>query len=188
MVTVSHVYESATQGFARRLAKVGDEHWDSPTPCTDWTVRMLVGHVLDEQLWVPPLVDGESIADVGDRFAGDQIGTDAMAAWARACDDVATRLAQDGIESRTVGLSYGESPALDYVQEVAIDTVIHTWDLARAIGADDALDAELVTLALAELAPKVDAFRAGGAFGPEVHVPPDVSDQTRLLAILGRRA
>ena len=55
--------------------------WAAPTPCTDWTVRDLVNHLTVEHLWVPPLLEGRTVAEVGDRFDGDVLGDDPAAAW-----------------------------------------------------------------------------------------------------------
>jgi uncharacterized protein (TIGR03086 family) len=68
---------------------------------------------------------------------------------------------------------------------MAIDSVIHAWDLARAIGADEALDPELVDFAFDELRQVAESWRAGGAFGP-VREPTDASNQAKLLALTGR--
>lgn len=186
MTELTAYYQRAADGFAARLALVADADWALGTPCTEWSVRDLVAHVLDEQLWIPPLVGGATIAEVGDRFAGDEIGTDASRSWARAQVAVLEAFAPDGAEARTVGLSFGEATAAEYGWQVAVDTLIHTWDLARAIGADEELPVDDVRRALDELAPLVDSWRAAGVFGPVVEVGPDADDETRLLALVGR--
>src|SRR6202035_5808336 len=79
----------------------------------------------------------------------------------------------------TAHLSFGDLPAGEYVQQMALDSVIHSWDLARGIGADEALDPELVDLCYADLQGSADAWRAAGVFGPE-KAPSDDSTQARL--------
>ncbi len=186
MSELTEPYRRAADGFARRLAQVSGTQWGSPTPCSEWSVRDLVAHVLDEQLWIPPLVAGETIAEVGDRFGGDQIGDDAAASWSAAQTAVLSTLAEDGVEARMVGLSYGVTTAADYVSQVTVDTLVHTWDLARAIGADERLDVDGVSAAIDAVAPTVDTWRSSGLFGPAVPVAADADPQTRLLALLGR--
>jgi uncharacterized protein (TIGR03086 family) len=68
---------------------------------------------------------------------------------------------------------------------MAIDSVIHSWDLARAVGADETLDPELVDFAYAALRESAEDWRSGGAFGPAKQ-PADDSPQSRLLALTGR--
>ena len=85
-------------------------------------------------------------------------------------------------------LSYGDVPAEDYLTQLTGDFVVHAWDLARGIGADDRLDPELVTFVYDTAEPMADAFAASGMFAPRVDVSEDADAQTRLLALFGRRA
>ncbi len=57
--------------FAELVAGVGPGQWQDGTSCSQWDVRTLVHHLLYEQRWVPPLLDGLTIGQVGDRFEGD---------------------------------------------------------------------------------------------------------------------
>ncbi|MDQ3982051.1 MAG: TIGR03086 family protein, partial [Actinomycetota bacterium] len=59
---------------------------------------------------------------------------------------------------------------------------------ARAIGADESLDPELVRFAYDELVPQFEQWRQAGAFGDRVDVPDDADLQTKLLAEAGRKA
>ncbi|HEY2643147.1 MAG TPA: maleylpyruvate isomerase N-terminal domain-containing protein [Galbitalea sp.] len=54
----------AHEEFGRRLEAVTD--WHAPTPDTDWDVADLAIHVIREQQWVPLLLDGKTIEEVGD--------------------------------------------------------------------------------------------------------------------------
>ena len=57
------------RGAAGRLRRhlrgeVGDDQWGSPTPdAAVGRARALVAHVVDEQLWAPPLLAGRTIED-----------------------------------------------------------------------------------------------------------------------------
>ncbi len=68
------------------------------------------------------------------------------------------------------------------------DHLIHAWDLARAIGADERLDPELVDACAAWFAPVEEAYRGAGAIAGRPPVPDGADAQTRLLAMFGRRA
>ena len=83
-------------------------------------------------------------------------------------------------------LSFGDFAGSEYLGQVISDVVVHSWDLARAIGADDRLDPALVAFVDEFLSPQIDAWRAAGAFGPAVDVGADANDQDRLLAQTGR--
>src|SRR2546427_12764915 len=52
----------AINGFGQRLNVVDSAQWKAVTPCEAWDVRTLVNHVVGELLWVPPLLEGKTIA------------------------------------------------------------------------------------------------------------------------------
>lgn len=176
----------AMDGFEQRLHTVDATRWNAPTPCGEWDVRTLVNHVVAELLWVPPLLDGKTIAEVGDRFEGDILSDDPLAAWTSAATAAQAAASQPGTQKRTVHLSFGDFPGTEYLSQVTSDVVIHSWDLARAVGAVDRLHPRLVEFVDGFLSPQVDAWRSAGAFGPAVEIGPDVNAQDRLLAQTGR--
>lgn len=180
-------YRRAVEAFGARVHSVADDQWSAPTPCTDWVVRDLVNHVVNENLWVPPLLEGQTMEEVGDRFEGDVLGEDPTSAWRQAAEDALAAAGDEGAMERSVNLSGGGSSARDYIAEVATDHVIHAWDLSVALSQSDALDEELVEAAYSVIEPQVEAWRAGGAFGDEVEVPPGADRQSMLLALAGRR-
>jgi uncharacterized protein (TIGR03086 family) len=178
----------AVDGLARRLSDVRSDQWDQPTPCADWDVRTLLHHVVGEFLWMPPLLAGQTIAEVGDRFDGDILGERPQEAASAAAAEALQAAGEPGALERTVHLSFGDVPGGDYLNQVTSDVVIHTWDLARAVGGDEHLDEALVAEVTAYLLPQVDGWRAAGAFGPAVEVAAGADPQTTLLAATGRSA
>ena len=180
-------FTAATAEFDRRVRAIGPQQWHNPTPCTEWDVRDLVNHLVVEQLWAPPLLSGATIAEVGDRFDGDQLGEDPVAAWEAASAAAREAFAAPGALQRTVQLSSGPRPAESYCQEMTVDLAVHAWDLARAIGADDRLDDQLVSHLLAFIEPQAEQLAGTGLFAPPIAVDQDADPQTRLLAVLGRR-
>lgn len=181
-------YATALAEFDRRVELIRPEQWHDPTPCAEWDVRALVDHLVTEQLWVPPLLDGATIADLGDRFDGDRLGDDPVAAWKSAAAAAREAFAAPGALHRPVELSYGRRPADGYCQEMTLDLAVHAWDLARGIGADDHLDEELVRGVLRFVQPQAEQLAGTGLFAAPVEVSDDADPQTRLLALLGRRA
>lgn len=186
MSELIQLFERAIDGFAKHVHEVADTQWHDPTPDTEWDVRMLTNHVTVEQLWVPPLIEGLSIGDIGDRFDGDQLGDDPIATWDAAAS-ASLQSFRSGLD-RIVSLSSGDKPAADYCWEMTTDALIHSWDLARGIGADDTLDPELSALVYERTLPIAEQLQETGLFAPPVPVPEDSSLQVRLLAIFGRNA
>ena len=70
---------------------------------------------------------------------------------------------------------------------ICADLVVHQWDLARATGQDESLDADEVARVHADLLPADEMMRGPGAFGPKVDVADDADGQTKLLCFLGRQ-
>lgn len=181
-------HRKAVEGFDARVRAVGDGQWGDPTPCAEWDVRDLVNHLVYEQLWVPPLLAGATVEEVGDRYEGDQLGDDPVGAWERAAAAALDAVAAPGALDGEVHLSYGERDAEGYLLELTSDLVVHTWDLARAVGADETLDPGLVRLVHDYSEPQIEHMAASGLFDPPVAVDADADPQTRLLALFGRRA
>ena len=202
------LYRLCADEFAARARRIGDR-WDAPTPCAGWDVRALVRHVVEEELWAPPLLAGATIADVGDRFAGDQVGRgdeagahgstgpsrsespgvvtpvdDPLGAFERA--HTAALTAVDEAPDRDVHLSFGDTPRAEYTLQLAADHLVHAWDLARALGEDDTLDAGAVEAVREWFASMEDAYRGAGVIGDRVPVDPGADPQTVLLAMFGR--
>ena len=177
--------------FAALVAGVGLQQWHDGTPCSEWDVRTLVHHLLYEQRWVPPLLEGLTIEQVGGRFEGDLLGQDATA-WpgllASSIEEAHASVARSGALDRTVHLSFGDASGQEYVLQMTIDLAIHGWDLARAIGQDDTLDPDAVALLLPWTEANADLVAESGVFGPRIDSGPDAPDDVRLLGLLGRRA
>ena len=135
----------------------------------------------------PPIVAGRTVADGGDAFHGDQLGADPVAAWDEAAAASGAAFAEPGALQRTVHLSYGDRPAEGYCAELTADLLVHSWDLARGIGADDTPDSGLVDFVYEQFAPHAQALAQSGLFAPSVEVAEDADRQTKLLALTGRQ-
>ncbi len=171
-----------------RVQQIRGEQWSASTPCTEWDVRALVNHLVNEDKWVTPLLDGKTIAEVGDEFDGDLLGDDPKGAWEAAADEARQAASRDGAEEKTVHVSYGDISGRRYITELLSDHVIHAWDLARGINGDEKLDPELVDFVYETMKPHEQALRASGVYGERVDVPDGADTQTKLLALVGRKA
>ena len=182
------LYVRATDVFDTRVRAVRPDQWGNATPCTEWNVRQLVNHVAVEDLWVPPLLAGKTIADVGDAYDGDQLGDDPAAGWSRALAGAKQAVLEPGAADRTVHLSYGDERAGEYLLQLFADHLIHGWDLARAIDGDTELPTDLVDECTKYFARMEETYRKIGAIAARVDVPAGADAQTRLLATFGRNA
>ena len=180
-------HRSAMRQFDSRVSSIKETQWDNDTPDTDWNVRSLVSHLVHEQLWAPPLMDGRTIADVGDEFEGDVLGADPKSAWKSAAAAARAAFERPGAMDREVHLSFGTVPAPVYVGQMTMDLLVHAWDLAKAIGADEQMPNDLVTAVLDEVKQQAGNLQASGLFAPPIPVPGCTDDLTELLALLGRQ-
>lgn len=180
------LHRRAVEGFDRNVQAVRDDQWSEPTPCSNWSVRDLVNHIVNEDRWTPELLAKKTIEDVGNRFDGDLLGDDPKGSWENASKEALNAVQAEGALEGVVNVSWGQIPATEYVGQLFLDHLVHGWDLASAIGADTKLDPELVEACYAEAKEQEELIRASGAFGSQVDIPEDASTQTKLLALLGR--
>jgi len=181
------MFRAAVAEFGSRVQQIGDHQWAAATPDEGWAVRDLMNHVVGEDLWAPPLLAGSTIAEIGSRFDGDVLGADPRAAWAAASAEAVRAAEADGAMDRIVHLSFGDFPGREYTLQLLADHLIHAWDLARAIGADERLDPELVTSCASWFEAVEDAYRSAGAIAARPPVPDGADPQTVLLARFGRQ-
>src|SRR5580698_7625387 len=90
-------YRTIATGFTTRLEGVAADGWTSATPCSDWTVRDLVVHVVDAHRRVMAELEGSSPVTVGP-------DSELRAAWSEATGEVSAAL---GDERATQELDYG---------------------------------------------------------------------------------
>ena len=178
----------AAARFDELVAGIREPQWNDPTPCPGWTVRTLVNHVAVEDLWAAELLAGRTIAEVGDRLDGDQLGAVPLDRWHEAMRGALAAAGAPGAMADTVHLSFGDVPGSEYAMQLFADHLVHGWDLAVALGAPAALDPDDAGAALAWFAEREDAYRAAGMIGPHLPAPPDADAGTRLLAAFGRTA
>ena len=136
-------YRRSVEFWKETLQGVNGE-WSAPTPCTDWDVRALVNHVVGEDRWTRPLVEGMTIAEVGDALDGDLLGDDAESSALAAADDALSAVAERLPAGGKVHLSYGEEDIEEYISQLVADHLIHGWDLAAATGQSRDLDSGVV--------------------------------------------
>jgi uncharacterized protein (TIGR03086 family) len=172
----------------RVVANVKPDQLGDSTPCTEWTVRDLINHLLGtadlfgaaargEKSDINPFGMPEDILGDGDiASAYDERAKSALQAW------------RDRGLDGTVTLSVGETPAQVAATICVADQLMHGWDLAKATGQlpdydDESLDA---SMAFTGKSLGASARGEGKAFGPVVEVPDDAPKMDRYAAWLGR--
>jgi uncharacterized protein (TIGR03086 family) len=166
----------------RLLAHVGTEELTLPTPCEGWTVHQLLNHAvgaIDIFTWMVRDGDPLAVPDPDeDQLDGDPAGSlreaadENLAAWSlRGAADVPT----------------GVVPDVRLWEFLLGDVVVHTWDVARALGRYPGLDDDVVAHLLGKLEGRwAEVGHQMGAFGAPVAVGDDAPALDRLVALTGR--
>ncbi|SPM31503.1 maleylpyruvate isomerase family mycothiol-dependent enzyme [Mycobacterium terramassiliense] len=143
-------------------------NWDRRSPCEEWDARGVLEHVIGfhDVLLLRPL-----------GLKPDRPTDDAQERWQLTYDALAEALESGGARRLD---EYRLMPNLTR------DVLVHTWDQARAVGADDRLDPEWCELCYAGLPPDPRTLSSTGMFHGPVPVPGESDPQARLLARLGR--
>lgn len=187
-------FRRTADGFADRIAAVPADRWDSPSPCPAWSARDIAAHVINEARRIlatvrgaePQPLHGVAVAEMG---ALPELDADAdlHAAWKEIGAGLTAAIDDPDCLRAEMPTFAGPMPFADIVESLPEDVLIHTWDLARATGGDERLDAEVVAHVHAHLEPMDEALRQPWAFGPKVPVPPGADAQTAFLCFVGRQ-
>jgi uncharacterized protein (TIGR03086 family) len=188
-------FRDACEGFARRLRPLRPEQWAHPTPCPQWSVRDLVNHMTRGNLNYELLLRGGSGAEFLRMRDADALGADPCGAFEQSAARFLAACGEEGELDRVADYPLGAASGRQLLSIRLTDSIVHTWDLARAAGLDEQLDPALAGWALASLdstylgisgspldtGPGHVFFAAPPAGGPATPSPQD-----RLLHLTGR--
>ncbi|WP_207345468.1 TIGR03086 family metal-binding protein [Arthrobacter sp. E3] len=173
-------FEAANTPLTQLLDTVRTDQWDSPSPCEGWTVRNVVGHLMETQreFLGRNNIDIGKVADAG----GDPAST-----WRSHSAAVLDAVSTEAVANREFDGAFGRSTIGEtLVQFYVWDMVAHRWDIARSLGQDPSLtDTELDRLERG-ITSFGDALYMDGICKPGVRAPADADRATLVLARLGR--
>ena len=182
MSEIADRYRNVAEQFTKRVEAVPADAWDNPAPCDGWVARDVVGHLVE---WLPGFffgtwdIDAPPIPSVADAPAD---------AWHVLNDTIQGALDDPAVAQRERDSHVGRMSFENTIDMICTaDVLIHTWDLARATGLDETLDAVEVHRFVEGMEPMDQMLRDSGQYGPRVPVGPDADEQTRLIAFLGRQ-
>lgn len=165
------------------IAGVRPDQLTSPTPCSEWDVRALLGHTIGVVAGIGSAVRGDASSpdssplEVADDPAAQfrSVADGTLAAW-RAAD-----LGQE------FNIGAGPMPSSAALSINLLDTSTHAWDVARATGQPEDLPEDLAALVFGVCQGFVtDEIRGFAGFSPAVPVPDGATSTTKLVAFLGR--
>lgn len=171
------------------VRRVDRSQWSHATPCTDWDVRQLVGHLIATMHGHVDLLHGSPASALSGLLeqqarAG---GDDVMTATADAVTAVRAAFSEPGALERTVHHLIGDIPGSRLLQMRITENVVHGWDLATALGLPATIDDALAEHVYEYLAPRAEALASTGFYASPKRTPAANADvQERLLAVVGR--
>lgn len=176
-MTEQHIalWKQAAEAFDQRYQSVQAEQWDASTPCEAWNVKELVDHTVGTQAgWAGPLI-GVEVAE--------------GAEWPAVYQAMNAALENPSVLEGTISdPNMGEVPKVQNFGIATTDLLVHTWDLAKATGADTSLPETAVQACHQGVKhfPE-EMMRSEGFFGPQVECAADADAQTQFLSFLGRQ-
>lgn len=183
MSEIADRYRRAAGRFSARAHEVPEDAWERPAPCDGWVARDVVGHLVE---WIPAFLDASGGPSLP---RGPSVDDDPAGAFDTMSDGIQALL--DDPEACATIIHHPRAGTHRLDDAIATfflgDVVLHTWDLARATGLDETLDADFVHDMLVGMEPLDEVLRTSGQYGPKVDVPPDADEQTRLIAFTGRQ-
>lgn len=170
-------YTKLADEFGKRVEAAADDAWDNEAPCEGWKARDVVTHVADTQRGLTEGLTGTRPP------THDDPKTD----WRETYATFKQAIDQPGALEKLVPGPFGDMPVEQMIGRfLSTDALVHTWDLARAVGGDERIDAEAVAMAYSGLKPMDAMIRQPGVFGPKIDPAPGDDEQTEFLKFLGR--
>jgi uncharacterized protein (TIGR03086 family) len=165
------------------IAGVRADQWSGPTPCTDWTVRRLVEHLIGmNQVFAALLAEQppppRDIAGFGDDPAG---------AYRASAAALLAVFGHPGVLERTYQGPLGAATGAERLQIRLYDLLAHAWDLAQATGRRLELSDELAERSLAFVRAQLSEDSRPGRFAPAQPIAENAPALDRLAAFLGRQ-
>lgn len=182
MTELSDRFRKVAADFTRRVEAVPDGAWDNNAPCDGWVARDIVRHLVE---WMPAFfLSGWDI----DQPPIPSVDEDPQAAWEALRDAIQGALDDPDIASHARDTPMGHVTFEEaFAMAGLTDVLVHTWDLARATGLDERLDADEVHQLAHDIATIDDTpMRESGHYGPRVTVADDADEQSKILAFMGR--
>ncbi|MER7982002.1 TIGR03086 family metal-binding protein [Streptomyces sp. NPDC095817] len=174
---------------ARLAEGVTDAHLDGATPCPEYAVHHLLGHLTGLAVAFRDAArkDLGATTDTAPDSELPDIGPDWREALPKALDELADAWRDPAAWTGTTRAGGVTLPGPVAAAVVADELVVHGWDLARATGQEYAPDEAALQAAHGFLAAVAeDPTGGGGIFGPVVPVPDDTPLLDRAIGLSGR--
>jgi hypothetical protein len=166
-----------------QLALAAPDEWtqrfEHPT-----VAQIVLVHAHDEA-FVPDVLAGRALDEIGDRWEGVLTDADPVAAY-RTAQAAAQQAASGDLDpTATVHFSYGDYPLAEGLTHLSMYRGFQSWQIAHLVGSDHRMSPELVEGLERHVMPHADEWRQWGVFPPAQEPPAGADAQTRLLCAAG---
>lgn len=176
-------------GFARTSAIVGDligrisdDQWAAPTPCTEWSVRDVVGHLVGMNLVLVAMFEEGPMPERG----VDRLGADPAGAFLRSADALQAAAARPGVLEQSQATRIGTATGADRLQWRMVDLLAHGWDLEQATALAADLPSDVAEQALTFAQAQLPSQPRAGRFADPQPIGDRAPAIDRLAAFTGR--
>jgi uncharacterized protein (TIGR03086 family) len=190
------VFELADRTLARVVAQIRPAQWEmvmppefaTPSVGERPTLRDVVNYHAYEDAWVPDMVAGRTMDEVGrDAYRGDLLGEDPASAFDALVGAAVAAVRSVTDLTETVHCSFGDFPVREYLWQMNGFRGLRAHDIAAVVGVDVPLPPDLVQGLWEEISPTAEQWRAIGVFPAAVPVSDDAPLLDRLLGLTGRQ-
>ncbi len=185
------VFVVANEVLLALIKQIKSAQWDMAVPAEmtwqpDQKLRDIVNYHIYDDAWVPDMLAGRTMAEVGDTYDFLRSTTDSVAEYEKY-----NRRANKAVESfadfdRIAHLSYGDYTTREYLTHITLYRGLHIFDIAKLIGAKIQVPDALVQGLWEIVEPQAQVLRDMHVIGAEVPVPKDAPLLDRLLGLTGR--
>jgi uncharacterized protein (TIGR03086 family) len=175
--------------LARASAVLGDlvdriaaDQWAAPTPCTEWSVRDVVDHLVGTNLVLVAMFEQGPMPD----READRLGADPATAYRRSIAALQTAAARPGVLERSQSTALGTATGVERLRWRIADLLTHGWDLVQATGIIAEIPDDLVDQALTFVRAQLPNQTRTGRFADPEPIQANAPAIDRLAAFTGR--
>jgi uncharacterized protein (TIGR03086 family) len=173
----------ASDAVAGLISNIRADQWSAPTPCTDWTVRQVVNHLIGMNRVFAALLTDQPPPP---RPPADHVEGDPLGAYRDSAAALQAAFGRPGVLERSYHGPLGTATGAERLQIRLYDLLAHGWDLAQATGQPTDLPDDLAEQSLVFARSQLTEQARPGRFGPAQIVTGRAPAIERLVAFLGR--
>jgi uncharacterized protein (TIGR03086 family) len=165
------------------ISNIRADQWSAPTPCTDWTVRQVVTHLIGMNRVFAALLADQPPPP---RPSADHVEEDPVSAYFDSAAALQAAFGRPGVLERAYPGPLGTATGAERLKIRLYDLLAHGWDLAQATEQPADLPDDLAAQSLAFARTQLTEQARPGRFGPAQTVAEQAPAIERLVAFLGR--